>query len=73
MARWVEKRFSDSSAGYGAISSWLNEMEEQGELLDVYVVPVEADILVLVRLDEGEDEEEATSYVLNTSVFNNVN
>ncbi len=85
MARWIEKQFDPSSLAYSKdISQWLNELEEQEEVLDVYAVsftterwtqsPNTNNKIVLVRLaDKEEEEENVDYYTLQQSIDNSVN
>jgi len=67
--KWVEK-WVDIRTG---AAQWLNTLEERGEVLDVYVTPIEADVLVLVRLDEEEEESGFDYYTIKASADNSVN
>ena len=73
MLRWVEKRFGPNCLMSECISTWLNELETRGDVIDVYDINLVTDILILVRLNVEGEEEEATYYTLETTAHNNVN
>ena len=73
MLRWVEKSFGSNCLINECISRWLNELETRGDVIDVYDINLVTDVLILVRLDEEGEEEEATYYTLETTAHNNVN
>ncbi len=77
MARWIKKRFKANLSDYTMREShyydvvqWLNELEEEGVVLNVCAVPLMPDILVLVRLAD-EEEEEGVLCAFDTSAFAN--